>query len=65
MPGVRSIAMKSIRTTIQLYSLRKEIGAGLPVCKIFLIHPWNFFLNQNGVEFYLSIGRALVFFLFF
>ena len=28
MPGVRSIAMKSIRTTIQLYSLCKEIGAG-------------------------------------
>ena len=39
MPGVRSIAMKSIRTTI---SIRKEIGAeppGAPFPKIFIIHP--------------------------
>ena len=34
MPGVRSIAMKSIRTAIH----RKEI-AGPPFHKIFIIHP--------------------------
>ena len=29
MPGVRRVAMKSIRTTV-LYSLHKEMGAGHP-----------------------------------
>ena len=61
MPGVRSIAMKSIRTTI----LRKEIGVGPPIHKIVIIHPRIFFFNQNDVEFNFSIGHDLVLFHFF
>ena len=46
MPGVRSIAMKPIRTTIQ------EIGVGphwAPVCKFFIIGSRKINLNQNDV----------------
>ena len=48
-----------------LYSPHKKIGAGPPFCKIFIIHPRKFFLNQNYVEFDLSIGHARVLFPFF
>ena len=65
MPGVRSIAVKSIRTTIQ-YALWKEIGAGGPLgtlCTKFLLFiVGKFFLNQNDVEFDISIGMPLYFF---
>ena len=57
--------MKSIEL---LYSLCKEIGVGppgLPFYKIFIVHPRKKKLNQNDVEFDLSIGHALVPFLFF
>ena len=64
MPGVRSFAVKSIRTTIQ-YSLRKEIGAG-PLGTLFtkflLFILGKNFLNQNDVEFDISIGMPLYFF---
>ena len=47
MPGVRSIAMKSIRTTILTLTspFRKEIGEGPPFTKNYFIHPRNFFKN--------------------
>ena len=48
-----------------LYSLRKEIGARPPFCKIFIIHPRKKFLHQNDIEFHLSIGHALLLFPFF
>ena len=52
MPGVRSIAMKSIRTTI------------LPLHKIFIIHLRKNKINQNDVEFDLR-GSALFEFFFY
>ena len=54
MPGVRSIAMKLIRTTI----LCKEIGEGpAPLLINFLLFILGKkLLNQNDVEFDVSIG---------
>ena len=48
-----------------LYSLCKEIGMWPPSCKFFIIHPRNKNLNPNDAEFDLSMGHALVLFLFF
>ena len=40
------------------------MGAGPPFHKFFIIQPRKNFLNQNDVEFDLSIGHALVLFPF-
>ena len=66
MPGVRSIAMKSIRTTI-LASQRNGSGAPLgPLFVKFLLFILEkIILNKNNVEFNFSIGHALVLFPFF
>ena len=61
MPGVMSIAMKSIRTTLLTL---KETGVGPPFPKTFIIHPRKK-KNQNDVEFEFSIGHAFVLFDFF
>ena len=65
MPGVRSIAMKSIRTTI-VTSYRNRNGAphGPPFIIFLLFILGKIILNQNDVEFHLSVGHALLLFLF-
>ena len=66
MPGVRSIAMKSIRTTI-LTLKRNRSGAplGPGFVKKLLFILGKIVLNQNDVEFDFSIGHAIVLFPFF
>ena len=66
MPGVRSIAMKSIRTTI-LASERNGSGAPLgPLyVKFLLFILGKIVLNENNVELDFSIGHAFVLFPFF
>ena len=66
MPVVRSIAMKSIRTTILTsYRNRREAPWVPRFQKFLLFILQNFLLNQNDVEFDLNIGHALVLFQFF
>ena len=48
MPGVRSIAMISVRTTI---SLSKKMYEGLLIVTFLLLILVNKFLDQNDVEF--------------
>ena len=62
MPGVRSVAMKSIRTTILTSEKKQKRPLETPFPKMFIIHPRIFFLNKNDVEFDFSIGHALVLF---
>ena len=61
--------MKSIRSLELLYSHRKEIGEIGALGPIFvtflLLILGKKRFNQNDVEFDLSIGHALVLFLFF
>ena len=66
MPGIRSIAMKSIRTTI-LTSKRNRSWAprGPPFVKCLIFILGKNVFNQNDVEFDLTIGHAHVLFSFF
>ena len=60
MPGVRGIAVKSIR---YIHIVKKsESLKGVPFLKILLFILGFFFLNRNDVEFDFSIGYALVLF---
>ena len=62
MPGFMSIVMQLIRTTILT---SKGNWSGAPFSYFFIIHPRKKNLNENDVEFELSIGHALVLFQFF
>ena len=63
MPGIQSIAMISVRTTI--VTLKNVSGAPRSPCFIiFLLFILGIFLNQNDVEFDFWIGHALVLFIF-
>ena len=64
MNGVRSIAMKSIRASILTLLRNRSSAPGTPFPKIFIMHPRNFFLDRNDVEFDFSIGHDLVLFPF-
>ena len=64
MPGVSSIAMISVRTTI-LTSWQKLSCALEPnFHNFFIIHTRKKLLHQNDVEFDFSIGHGLVIFMF-
>ena len=65
MPGVRSIAMISVRTTIYTYYLKNLSGAPCSHFRNFLLFILRKTLvDQNDVEFDFSRGQALAMFPF-
>ena len=65
MPGVRSIAMKSIISTILTSKRKRSEALWEPLFVKFVLFILKKFLNENDGEFDLSIGHDLVLFPFF
>ena len=65
MPGVRSIAMKSIRTTILTSKRNRSWTPGALFVKFLLFILGKIILNQNDVKFDFCFGHALLPFPFF